>query len=101
LIIRERRKYLGALLASVEHEAVQVADEHQRPTTETVSSDERTASPAEYRKELGDEAERDLRKLWRQPIYLYHPDRHAGATVTIDTYVKLMSTIIEPRRSET
>ena len=40
-----------------------------------------------------DEAERELRKLWKQLILLYHPDRHAGEADTIDTYVKLMSTI--------
>ena len=93
LIIRDRREYLRGLLASVEHEAVQVADEHLRATTETVSNDERTASAAEDRNELGEEAERELRKLWKKLILLYHPDRHAGETDTIDTYVKLMSTI--------
>ena len=51
------------------------------------------ASAAEYGKELGDEAERELRKLWKHLILLYHPDRHAGEADTIDTYVKLMSTI--------
>jgi DNA polymerase-3 subunit epsilon len=90
LIVRDRRKCLGALLAGLEHEA---ADEHQRARTETASNDEWTTSAAEHRKELGDESERELRKLWKKLILLYHPDRHAGKTDTIDTYVKLMSTI--------
>jgi hypothetical protein len=93
LIIRDRRKHLGDLLASVKHEPVQVADEHQTATAETVSNDERTTSAAEYGKEIRDKDERELRKLWKQLILLYHPDRHAGETDTIDTYVKLMSTI--------
>jgi hypothetical protein len=93
LIVRDRRKSLLALRASVEHEAAHVADEHQRATTETVSNDERTASAVEDRNELGEEAERELRKLWKQLTLLYHPDRHAGKADTIDTYVQLMSTI--------
>src|SRR5271154_7265256 len=93
LIIRDRRKYLRVLLAGREHEAVHTAGKHKRTTTETASNHERRASAAEYRKELGDEAERELRKLWKQLILLYHPDRHVGEADTIDTYVKLMSTI--------
>jgi DNA polymerase-3 subunit epsilon len=91
--IRDRRKYLGALLAGREHEAVYTAGPHQRATTEAESNYERTASAAEYRRELGDEAERELRKLWKQLILLYHPDRHTGEADTFDTYVKLMSAI--------
>src|SRR5271170_473873 len=76
LIVRDRRNSLLALRAKMEHEAAHVADEHQRATTETVSNDERTTSAAENRKELGDEADRELRKLWKQLTLLYHPDRH-------------------------
>ena len=93
LIIRDRRKYLRVLLAGREHEAVHTAGKHKRTTTETASNHERRASAAESRKELGAEAERELRKLWKQLILLYHPDRHAGEADTIDTYAKLMSTI--------
>jgi len=92
-IIRDRRKYLRVLRARREHEAVRTAGAHQRATTETAPNYERTASAAEYRRELGDEAERELKKLWKQLILLYHPDRHAGEADAIDTYVKLMSTI--------
>ena len=91
-IIRDRRKYLGVLRARREHDAVHAAGD-QRATTETASNYQRTASAAESRKELGDEAERELKKLWKQLILLYHPDRHAGEADAIDTYVKLMSTI--------
>ena len=94
LIIRDRRKYLRVLLAGRrEHEAGHTAGKHKRTTTETASHYEGSASAAEHRKELGDEAERELRKLWKQLILLYHPDRHAGEADTIDTYAKLMSTI--------
>lgn len=92
LIIRDRRKYLAVLLGGGEHEAVQPASEHQR-STETTSSEEWTVSSTENTKEPGDETDRELRKLWKQLILLYHPDRHAGEVDTIDTYVKLTSTI--------
>src|SRR6202044_3406117 len=80
------------LLTGREPEAVHTAGKHKRTTTETASNYERRASAAESRKELGDEAERELRKLWKQLILLYHPDRHAGETDTIDTSAKPMST---------
>jgi len=86
------RKHLAVLLASGEHEAVQVAGEHQR-ATDTTSNYERTASAPERGKELSDETDHELRGLWKRLILLYHPDRHAGEAETVDTYVKLTSTI--------
>jgi hypothetical protein len=92
LIVRERRKYLGVLLASGEHEAGHVAGEHQRGT-ENGSRDGQKAGTEQYRDRSGDETDRELRKLWKQLILRYHPDRHAGGKDKIDTYVKLTCTI--------
>jgi hypothetical protein len=93
LIVRDRRKYLAAVLASVEHEAVHVAGEHQRAGTYSASNNRRTASAPERGKELSRETDLELRKLWKQLIVLYHPDRHADKADKIDTYAKLTSTI--------
>jgi hypothetical protein len=93
LIVRDRRNYLGVLVASGEREAGHVADEHQGATTATASIHERTVRSTENKEELGDETDRELRKLWKQLILRYHPDRHAGEAGAIDTYAKLTSTI--------
>jgi hypothetical protein len=93
LIVSYRRQFLDALLRKGEAEAEQVQREYHEATARIDREYEETAAAMAAKKELTDEEEAELAKLWKTLVKLYHPDRFAHEPDKLETYSKLTAAI--------
>ena len=93
LVVDHRRKYLKVLLTGGDEDAARVADEYEKAKARSDTSYEDATRAAANKKELGSEEESELKTLWKKLVRLYHPDRFAGETNSVETYERLTSAI--------
>ncbi len=93
LVVDYRKKYLDSLVRGGDEEAKQAEENYQQAKAQTDKDYEETAEAVAGKKQLTDEEEAELTRLWRKLVKLYHPDRFAHEPDKLETYQKLTSAI--------
>ena len=93
LIVDYRKKYLDSLIRGGDEEAKQAEENYERAKTQTDKDYEETAAAVAEKKQLTDEEEAELTKLWKKLVKLYHPDGFAHEPEKLETYAKLTAAI--------
>lgn len=99
LVVRYRRAYVQKLLSDGEEAAAKVRDEFQEADAQTKQDYQDIGAEMEARHRLSDDEEAELKRLWRDLVKLYHPDRYASEPDKQATYTKLTGTINEAKDS--
>lgn len=93
LVVSYRRTFLDTLLKEGEEEAERVRGEYQQADARTRQEYEDTGADMESKRQLSGEEESELKKLWRELVKLFHPDRFADDPEKQATYTKLTAAI--------
>jgi DNA polymerase III epsilon subunit-like protein len=93
LIVDFRKKYLDSLIRGGDEEAKQAEESYERAKAQTDKDYQETAAAVAAKKQLTDEEEAELTKLWKKLVKLYHPDRFAHEPEKLETYEKLTAAI--------
>jgi DNA polymerase-3 subunit epsilon len=93
LIVDYRRKYLDSLIRGGDEEAKRAEENYERAKTQTDKDYEETAAAVAEKKQLTDEEEAELTKLWKKLVKLYHPDGFAHEPEKLETYAMLTAAI--------
>lgn len=93
LVIDYRQKFLESLLRGGEDDANQAKDEYRQAKTHSDKEYEETAAAVAEKRQLTEEEEAELSRLWKKLVKLYHPDRFASQPDKLETYHKLTATI--------
>jgi DNA polymerase-3 subunit epsilon len=97
LVVRYRRAYVRKLLSEGEEAAEQVREEFQAAEAQTKQEYEDIGAEMEARRRLSGDDEAELKRLWRDLVKLYHPDRYASEPDKQATYTKLTGAINEAK----
>ncbi|MBE7496235.1 MAG: exonuclease [Verrucomicrobiaceae bacterium] len=93
LVVRYRRAYVQKLLSEGEEAAAKVQQEFQEAKAQTKQEYEDIGAEMEAKRMLSDDEEAELKRLWRDLVKLYHPDRYASEPDKQETYTKLTGAI--------
>jgi len=93
LIVSYRQQFLDTLLRQDGEEAEQGQREYHEATTRSDREYEETAAAMAAKKELTDDEEAELAKLWKTLVKLYYPDRFTKEPDKLETYSKLTAAI--------
>ncbi len=93
LIVDYRKKYLDSLIHGGDEEAKQAEENYERAKTQADKDYEETAAAVAEKKQLTDEEEAELSRLWKKLVKLYHPDRYSHEPDKLETYEKLTAAI--------
>ncbi|MBK8036642.1 MAG: exonuclease [Verrucomicrobiaceae bacterium] len=99
LVVRYRRVYVQKLLSDGEEAASKVGDEFQEAEAQTKQDYQDIGAEMEARHRLSDNEEAELKRMWRDLVKLYHPDRYANEPDKQATYTKLTGAINEAKDS--
>jgi len=93
LVVSYRQQFLEVRLRQGEEEAEQVERQYRQAKTRSEQEYEETAQTLAARRELTADEQGELRKLWKNLVNLYHPDRFAHEPDKLATYEKLTAAI--------
>jgi DNA polymerase-3 subunit epsilon len=93
LIVDYRKKYLDSLIRGGDEEAKEAEENYERARTQTDKDYQETAAAVAEKKQLTEEEEAELSRLWKKLVKLYHPDRYAHEPDKLETYEKLTAAI--------
>ena len=93
LVVNHRRSYIKALLSEGEEAAGKVQEQFEQAEAETKQEYEDIGAEMEAKQRLSDGDEAELKRLWRELVKLFHPDRYANDPDKQDTYTKLTGAI--------
>jgi len=93
LVVSYRKQFLEVLLRQGDTEAEQLEEEFRQAKARSEQEYEETAQTLAARRELSEEEQTELRKLWKKLVGLYHPDRFAHEPEKLETYGKLTAAI--------
>jgi DNA polymerase-3 subunit epsilon len=93
LIVDYRKKYLDSLVRGGDEEAKQAEENYESARTQTDKDYQETAAAVADKKQLTEEEEAELSRLWKKLVKLYHPDRFAHEPAKLETYEKLTAAI--------
>jgi hypothetical protein len=97
LVVQYRRTYLQKMLSEGEEAAAHVRDDFQEAETQTKKEYEDIGAEMEAKHQMTDDDEAELKRLWRDLVKLYHPDRYASEPEKQATYTKLTGAINEAK----
>ena len=97
LVVHYRRTYLQKLLSEGEEAAAHVRDDFQEAETQTKKEYEDIGAEMEAKHRMTEDDEAELKRLWRDLVKLYHPDRFASEPEKQATYTKLTGAINEAK----
>jgi hypothetical protein len=93
LRIKYRQTFLDTLLREGEEQAEQVREDFKEAEKEHENSYEETSKQMEGKRELDEQEEKKLNKLWKKLVSVFHPDRHHNDPKKREAYEKLTSMI--------
>jgi hypothetical protein len=93
LVVNYRRTFLNTLLSEGEEEAERVREEYQEADARTQQEYEETGAAMENKRRLSADEESEVKKLWRELVKLFHPDRFTDDPEKQETYTKLTGAI--------
>ena len=85
------------LLSEGEEAAAQVRAEFQEAEAQTKQEYEDIGAEMEAKRRHSDDEEAELKRLWRDLVKIYHPDRYASEPEKQATYTKLTGAINEAK----
>lgn len=98
LLVRYRRQYLDVLMQQGEEEAAETAEQYQEARRETEREYEQAADACQRKsRDLSEDEQAEVKKLWRKLVLLYHPDRYQDAPEKQAIYQYLTSEINRAR----
>lgn len=97
LVIHYRRKFIDALVLDGEEQAEQIKPQYEKARADTDRDYQEAASKAADGKKLSDVEEKELKKIHRKLVRLFHPDRFADDPYKQKTYTQLTSAINKAR----
>lgn len=77
LVVRYRQVFLDRLLAEGEEEAAKTRDDYEQAEARNREEYEATEAAMESKHRLSADEESELKRLWRELVKLFHPDRFA------------------------
>ncbi|MHB1082725.1 MAG: 3'-5' exonuclease [Prosthecobacter sp.] len=93
LVVRYRQVFLDTLLAEGEEEAAKTRDEYEQAEARTREEYEATEAAMESKHRLSADEESELKRLWRELVKLFHPDRFADDPEKQAAYTNLTGAI--------
>ncbi len=93
LVVNHRRSYIKTLLSDGEGAADKVREQFKEAEAQTTQEYEDIGTEMEAKRRLSDDEEAELKRLWRELVKLFHPDRYASEPDKQDTYTKLTGAI--------
>jgi DNA polymerase-3 subunit epsilon len=93
LVVHYRKTFLDKLLAEGEEEAAKTRDDYEKAYTRTRQEYETTEAAMESKHRLSADEESELKRLWRELVKLFHPDRFADDPEKQQAYTNLTGAI--------
>lgn len=93
LVVRYRQVFLDTLLAEGEEEAAKTRDDYEQAEARTREEYEATEAAMESKHRLSADEESELKRLWRELVKLFHPDRFADDPEKQAAYTNLTGAI--------
>ncbi len=93
LVVRYRQVFLDTLLAEGEEEAAKTRDDYKQAEARTREEYEATEAAMESKHRLSADEESELKRLWRELVKLFHPDRFADDPEKQAAYTNLTGAI--------
>lgn len=93
LVVRYRQVFLDTLLAEGEEEAEKAQDAYKQAEARAREEYEATEAVMESKHRLSAEEESELKRLWRELVKLFHPDRFADDPEKQAAYTNLTGAI--------
>ncbi len=97
LVVRFRRAYVQKLLSEGAEAAAQVNKLFEEAEAQTKQEYEDIGTEMEAKRRLSEDEEAEVKRLWRDLVKLYHPDRYASEPDKQATYTKLTGAINEAK----
>lgn len=99
LVVHYQCDYLQKLLTEGEHIAAKMQHAFRKAEAETKQEYENLGVEMNARRSLNHEEESELKKLWRDLVKVFHPDRYANDPERQATYTKLTGAINEAKEN--
>lgn len=93
LVVRYRQVFLDRLLAEGEQEAAKTQQEFQQAEARNREDYEATEAAMESKCRLSKDEESELKRLWRELVKVFHPDRFANDPEKQEAYANLTGAI--------
>ncbi|MFO1441290.1 MAG: exonuclease domain-containing protein [Verrucomicrobiaceae bacterium] len=93
LVVRYRQVYLDVLLAEGEEAAAKAQDAYKQAEAQAREEYEATKAAMESNHRLSAEEESELKRLWRDLVKVFHPDRYADDPEKQEAYTNLTGAI--------
>ena len=93
LVVRYRQVFLDTLLAEGEEEAAKTRDDYEQAEARTREEYEATEEAMQSKQRLSADEESELKRLWRELVKLFHPDRFADDPEKQAAYTNLTGAI--------
>lgn len=93
MVVRYRQVFLDTLLAEGEEEAAKTRDDYEQAEARTREEYEATEAAMESKHRLSADEESELKRLWRELVKLFHPDRFADDPEKQEAYTNLTGAI--------
>lgn len=93
LVVKHRRSYIKTLLNEGEEAADKVREQFDQAEAQTKQEYEDIGAEMEAKRRLSEDEEAELKRLWRDLVKLFHPDRFASEPDKQETYTKLTGAI--------
>lgn len=93
LVVNHRRSYIKMLLSEGAEAAGKVREQFEEAEAQTKQEYEDIGAEMEAKRRLSDDEEAKLKRLWRDLVKLFHPDRYASEPDKQETYTKLTGAI--------
>jgi DNA polymerase III epsilon subunit-like protein len=93
LVVEYRKKFLDSMVRGDDEETKETEENYERAKAQADKDYEETAAAVAEKKQLTEEEEAELTRLWKKLVKLYHPDRFAHEPDKLETYHKLTSAI--------
>ncbi len=93
LVVRYRQVFLDTLLAEGEEEAAKTRDDYEQAEARTREEYEATEAAMGSKHRLSADEESELKRLWRELVKLFHPDRFADDPEKQAAYTNLTGAI--------
>lgn len=93
LVVKHRRSYIKTLLSEGEEATGKVREQFEQAEAQTKQEYEDIGAEMEAKRRLSDDEEVELKRLWRDLVKLFHPDRFASEPDKQETYTKLTGAI--------
>lgn len=93
LVVRYRQVFLDTLLAEGEEEAGKAQDAYKQAEARAREEYEATEAAMESKHRLSADEESELKRLWRELVKVFHPDRFADDPEKQEAYTNLTGAI--------